>query len=203
MDPTILQRLYSSKHTLKVSSKYEIDGGALIEVGDQKIEYIFHPEINSVVMTEPEIPDIGHDLPIKICWYRWSDHLDHDGLRFRSGHDKSIDYEYIAQQCINDPSTINFGFKFTNGPYTGSSHRSEARFEIDSNAHMIKIMPYSGEQVPCQTLDMVIQHIKDINVECDYLNEFWWTNFSSARGKQVGDDVPGRFLQGNCRHPGS
>ena len=160
MDPRILQQLYSSKHTLKVSSKYEIDDGWLNEVGDQKIEYVYNPGIGRLVMIEPQIPDIGYDLPIKICWDRWRFRLDHDGL---------IDYEYMAQQCINDPSTINFGFKFTNGAIIGT-YTSAAQFEMD---HIIKIVLYSREQV--QTLNMIIQHIKDINIECDYFNQFWWT----------------------------
>ena len=166
MDPTILQQLYLSKHTLKISSEYEIDDGALTEVGDRKIEYTYRPAIIRFMMTKPQISNIDYDLPIKICWDRW---------RFRLGHNEQVDYQYMAQQCINDPSTINFGFKFTNGPETVTTYRGMAQFEMDSNAHIVKIMPLSKEQVPCQTLDMIIQHIKDINVECEYFNKFWWT----------------------------
>ena len=161
MDPTILQQLYSSKHILKVSSKYEIDNGALTEIGGRGVEYIYHTGVDRCVMIEPQIPDIGHDLPIKIRWDRRSVRIDDD---------ESIDYEYMAQQCINDPSTINFGFKFTNGPYSERSYMSEVLFEMDQ---IVKIVSYSREQV--QTLDMIIQHIKDINVEYDYFNGFWWT----------------------------
>ena len=164
MDPTVLQQLYSSKHTVKVSSEYAIDNGKITKISDHEIKHIYHTPTNRYIMIEPQISDICHDLPIKICWERW--HFNCDEL---------IDYQYMAQQCINDPSTIKFGFEFTNGPSSGGSHSSVAQFEIDSNAHIFKIMPHSRERVPCQTLDMIVEHIKHANDECDFFTEFCWT----------------------------
>ena len=119
MEPTVLQQLYLSKHTVRISAEHILYDGYIAQIGNMISRYI--PR-KMDVMYECLTYDPEPNIPIIIAWNKVEN------------ISKLIDYYYLIHQCITDLSTIEFGFNFSSyiSRY-GPNYYYCASFKLDVN----------------------------------------------------------------------
>lgn len=160
---SVLQQLYLSKHTIQISSNFTLSHGTVFQIGD--IFCLYSYSTHHIYPTLTFDPDPNLAIGIK-----WEQVTHHERL------DKIIDYDYVIRQCMSDPSTIDFGFEFTNGPSAGSSAGNyQAGFKINQDATVIGICGnYGAQEEVFTSIEKMIHVTKWCSTQCAFLGEFYW-----------------------------